>query len=405
MIAVSLWCFSPSIIANAQLMTPDIGATSLGVLAAFTFSKWLQEPDVYSSSIAGFTLGLALSSKATCLVLLMIWPPIMLMYVTGAKDVLRRAFHFAWIITIAVVVVNCIYGFEDWPRRFCDLKFASKALSELQSHDSWIGQSYSPLPTNYVLGIDTQLVDFEQRLDSYLGGTWKRGGWWYYYVYGFAVKSPIGTLILTIVAACTFLTRTRTHCQPNSTRVVSLHFLAIVLLVSSETGFSHHMRYILPASPYGIILLSRHTRLVSLLGKQLVCCCLVGSAVSSLFAFPHSLSYFNEAAGGPAKGAEFLNGSNFDWGQDLERLLQWAEDNPNARPLTVAYSIHKSLIEPGDVGLSCTSIDAFDSGEFHFDQGYFVLFRNPTRRNLSRYFDGMTPIASIGYTIAIYKSE
>ncbi len=39
-------------------------------------------------------------------------------------------------------------------------------------------------------------------------------------------------------------------------------------------------------------------------------------AASSLWIYPHSLSYFNESIGGPLNGPEHLLGSNVDWGQD-----------------------------------------------------------------------------------------
>lgn len=38
---------------------------------------------------------------------------------------------------------------------------------------------------------------------------------------------------------------------------------------------------------------------------------------SSLWVYPHSLSYFNESIGGPLNGPEHLLGSSADWGQDL----------------------------------------------------------------------------------------
>ena len=53
--------------------------------------------------------------------------------------------------------------------------------------------------------------------------------------------------------------------------------------------------------------------------------------------FPHSLSYFNEIAGGPLGGAEHLLHSNLDWGQDLVQLKAWLDDHPQARPLTLVY--------------------------------------------------------------------
>lgn len=48
---------------------------------------------------------------------------------------------------------------------------------------------------------------------------------------------------------------------------------------------------------------------------------------SSLWVYPHSLSYFNEVIGGPLNGPRHLLGSNVDWGQDL-RYLEWIESAP-----------------------------------------------------------------------------
>jgi hypothetical protein len=65
--------------------------------------------------------------------------------------------------------------------------------------------------------------------------------------------------------------------------------------------------------------------------------CLVWTTASSLWHFPHSLSYFHEFAGGPDNGAAHLIDSNLDWGQDLFFLKKWCDEHPEARPLYLAY--------------------------------------------------------------------
>lgn len=57
---------------------------------------------------------------------------------------------------------------------------------------------------------------------------------------------------------------------------------------------------------------------------------------SSLWLYPHSLSYFNESVGGPLNGADHLLGSNIDWGQDL--LYALAQRHNQNRALFVFYS-------------------------------------------------------------------
>ncbi len=68
--------------------------------------------------------------------------------------------------------------------------------------------------------------------------------------------------------------------------------------------------------------------------------------ISSLTIFPHSLSYFNEVAGGPLRGGQHLLHSNLDWGQDVWYVNSWLNDNPDHQPLYFATSIrfHRQLV-------------------------------------------------------------
>ena len=51
-----------------------------------------------------------------------------------------------------------------------------------------------------------------------------------------------------------------------------------------------------------------------------------GSLAKPARAYPHHLSYFNEIAGGPRNGYQYVTDSNYDWGQDLKNLKRWATD-------------------------------------------------------------------------------
>src|SRR5204862_7823976 len=99
-------------------------------------------------------------------------------------------------------------------------------------------------------------------------------------------------------------------------------------LGSAVPRFNRHLRYARPAAPFLFIWIRRvaipgggrrrAVRAVAWLG-------LAWSAASSLAVYPHSLSYFNELAGGPGGGhAHFLD-SNGDWGQDLFALTDWVD--------------------------------------------------------------------------------
>lgn len=57
LIAVILYCFCPNMLAWGASITPDAAAASLGVLAGYTFWKWLREPCWSRALAAGAALG------------------------------------------------------------------------------------------------------------------------------------------------------------------------------------------------------------------------------------------------------------------------------------------------------------------------------------------------------------
>jgi hypothetical protein len=71
--------------------------------------------------------------------------------------------------------------------------------------------------------------------------------------------------------------------------------------------------------------------------RALVFACLCWLPTSSLWIYPHSLSYFNESIAGPLNGPMHLLGSNVDWGQDFEYKHGWSESNGVTAPWQLSY--------------------------------------------------------------------
>ena len=223
-LASVLWCFSPTILGQAQMITPDTGATSLGLAAASAFWHWLRRPNFAGAGLAGIVLGLALLTKGTWIILFGLWPALWLMWRVnaghqcrnGAAGAPRELLQGVWMFVFALYVLNLAYGFERPFERLGGLKFISRSLSgEAQTPASgdnrfantWLGQMPLPVPANYVLGINVQKRDFENGYRSYLRGEWKHGGWWYYYAYAWLIKEPLATWCLTLLAVVTGLRR------------------------------------------------------------------------------------------------------------------------------------------------------------------------------------------------------
>ena len=147
---------------------------------------------------------------------------------------------------------------------------------------------------------------------------------------------------------------------------------------------------------------------------------LAWSIASSLSVVPHSLSYYNELAGGPLGGHHHLGNSNSDWGQGLLFLSDWGQgllflrdwciSNPDARPLRLAYDM--PLIDPRIIGIEYAPIPEYSrqpsslssSSELKLEPGWYAISVNllHSREHYYDYFLKLKPTAMAGYSIYIY---
>ena len=415
--AMCLWCFDPNILALGHMITPDAGAAALGVAAAYAFWRWLKEPGWLAALATGLALGLAELTKTTWILLLPLWPLLWVLWRLlvrkGTAEPGRKpsAPQLLVVLLLGVGVLHCGYGFEGSFTRLGDYPFISQALSGSahpygerpatanRFRETWLADLPVPLPKNYVMGIDFQKHDFEQRMWSYLRGQWRLGGWWYYYLYALAVKLPLGTWVLVFLAAGATLLDRRYSATPADELVLFAPVAVVLTVVSWHTGFNHHLRYVLPILPFAFIWMSKIARSVDLWHPRLAALAalaLAGSIGSSLWTYPHSLSYFNELTGGPRHGPAHLLDSNMDWGQDLVYLIEWLDRHPEARPIGVAYF---GSYDPREVG-----IDYVPVPESRPQPGWYAVSVGNTYSFDQRYayFLRFAPVASAGYSIRIY---
>jgi hypothetical protein len=390
-IAAALWAACPYILGHGCLVGPDVPAAAIGAAGVYYFWRWLKMPQWLAAMVAGLVLGLAELCKFTPLVFYPLLPLLWVVYrlserkMMNRHDWLRQGGMLAAALLVSVYVINCGYLLEDTFTPLEEFRFQTMMFTGYDSLNdippeganrfagTWMGKLPVPLPANFVHGIDTQRYDFERGLPSYLRGQWANHGWWYYYLYALAVKEPLGTWCLVALAIgvsifgrrgtvasgqwsvegekgdrhllCAapggpFRQKVPVPLFPSwrDEMVVLVPGLAILVFVSSQTGFSVHSRYVIPALPFFFVWMSKvgralerreektsgqwpvvsgqmdsspHPRPLSIWERGvvgwfrsrkqpvmavLVILALTWSVGSSLAVYPHSLSYFNELA-------------------------------------------------------------------------------------------------------------
>jgi len=406
-IAVLLWSVCPNLIGHAALCTPDVAAAALGVGTGYAFHLWLKESSWRNTAFLTLLLSLAQLTKFTWLFLYLLFPVIWILVRYGNKENRWRAItQFAACCVVSVFLINLCYGFEGSFTKLGEFEFISESLGGIHPkdtaanrfQDSWLGSLPVPLPYNYVCGIDSQRYDFEKGLWSYFRGEWRQGGWWQYYLYALAIKVPLGTwLLLAVTVYCSIRGNGYSAGWRNELALLSPG-AALLVLVSSQTGFNHHLRYVLPALPFFFIWISQLGQAFERRHKirWLVIASLAWTAISSLSVFPHSLCYFNETIGGPRNGHYHLGNSNTDWGQDLFNIKRYYDEHPEVRPFHLGYD--QWMIDPRIAGIVYEDLPKTPQ------PGWFVVSVNRIhdRSGNYEYFLRYEPVDYIGYTTHVY---
>jgi hypothetical protein len=440
-LALLLCVLNPEVLAHGQLVTTDLGAALFIFLAVAAFERVTERVTAGRLAAAGAALGAALATKFSALVLL----PVLV--VLGAVVALGRAplrvevaglaprqvesrrgkaaaaaAILALMAVLATVVIWASYGFQA---RFTDDPVVDAAFewerlrpeSAAVAEPVLLARRLSLLPDPYLFGFFRFFKHSESRPEFLLGRR-SEGGSWYYFPATFALKTPLALIALLALAVAT---RSR---APASARAECFVWLpvAVYLALTLTRGIHIGNRHLLPIYPFLFVAAGRAAAWAFAAGRSwraapglAVAALVVWHLGATLRIHPHYLAYFNELAGGPARGYRLLADSNLDWGQDLKELGTYLSRNGitscklsyfgTADPeyhripceLLPGYMLPRPRsvvtdVRPGDLlAISATNL-----------QG---LYLEPEAQPLMALLREREPLGHVGYSILIYRAD
>ena len=392
----ALFAFSPNVLAHGHYVTTDIGA-ALGIfITTYYFVKFFQEPSLKHLSFAGLAFGIAQSMKFSAVLLIPFFIFLVVVFyiwkTASDKKFFIRGFHCLRALIVVLIIgyalVYVVYflftinypiakqisdtefiltSFAGGP----DTNFESCRLSSdvalarrvrcLADINIWIAGNKILRPLGeYMLGVLMVMQRSSGGNTAYFLGEVSASGWWYYFPVVFLLKEPIPSLILIGLALLLgfwsiikkfkiqnskfkiFMDYLGTHFPEFS----MLAFVVLYWLYSVKSPLNIGVRHLMPTMPFVYILTaSVIKKLVSSgnfikisLKGSLVIILLIWYFGETLFATPYYLSYFNQFGGGIENGYRYVTDSNYDWGQDLKRLKEWADKNlPAGRQVAIDY--------------------------------------------------------------------
>jgi hypothetical protein len=429
--ACTLYCFNPSILANASLATTDVGTLTALLLTAWLWWKFCRAstsspPNRRRWIIWVFVCIAAIAAHLCKFTAIILWPMLLVMAVPFLwKASFRRrgemlaALAGAFIVTL--IGINAAYGFHGTFSRLDSFTFTSNMLRSAQLH---FPAMPSPLPRTYLVGFDAQKTDTQNGYPSVLLGRTYIGTVWYYYPVALFCKSPLGTILL-FVGAVFSIVRARGERESRRDEIsmilAGVVYLAGVIFLSDVNIGT---RYLLPAFPFAMIFTARLWNAAKSLGKgarSRARDVILGLAVfEAILVCPRFLSFVNYGVGGPSNGWWLLSDSDYDWGQGLLDLRKWMDAN-SVSHIQLCYF---GYMEPRVYGIDYTpfygikEVPEFNSSEPIVISSYFVnglpkgIPPRPGKYGDERaYLDfhealaKRAPLAVIGNTLFVYSAQ
>jgi len=355
LVTLALLALDPNILAHTRLVTTDAGLAAGAAIAGFTLWRFMKQQSWRRVIAAGIGLGLLQNSKFTALLFLPLFALVILLSVWSRRRELRVVVYVQIIVIYPLVALLTLWatnGFQTGPLH-SPLPFVGTA-----------GGAVVPLS-----GYLDQLLDIGGRLQvgtpSFLLGHYSDTGWWYYFPVAFALKTPLPALLL-LGAAFLRVANMRRNGGIGSWQgldiaallIPALGYFAIALTTDINLGYRH----LLPLLPFlyvlvGVVVVEagRVAYPSRRVWRGLAILTLAWLTATTLWIYPHFLSFFNALAGGPNNGWRALLDSNIDWGQDLARLKSWQD----ARARQCVWLSYFGEGRPDYYGIVYDGLDSF----------------------------------------------
>jgi hypothetical protein len=343
-VSLCAWCWMPPVLAHGSLVTSDVLAAVVLVLAARSFWSFLLRPGPLSAILVGLTLGLAASTKFTLLVLYPCWAVLLiarsLQHVGTTADwkgtpvpPMRLAALGLGAFLVSILVIDALYLFQDIGFRleqFQPQSSLASGLDGMRAHlaTGWLLKVPLPIPVEFLRGLDVQLADTERYQSAYMLGWSRPGGWWYWYAVAAVIKLPLPVLALFVLAVLRLRTTMR---DPAPIRWAALCLLvpaveaALAIAATTGTGTNAAFRYLIPSLALLCVWAGRAAREASRAMRIVIVVLLAWLALNAVFALPDHLGWRNEIGWAWERwsGRPALIGDSLDCGQDLARLGIW----------------------------------------------------------------------------------
>lgn len=309
--------FDPNLIAHGSLATVDVAYALAVAACALAFLRAAERPGLREAALLGASLGAALATKFTALLLLpfvLALPGFVARPGPGARGWLR---FFALAALVALLVIDASYLFTGLARPLGGHEWRGPLFTSIATT---VPGLRVPVPEAFLTGLDASLVDEGAGwIVILLGREWP-GGVWFYFLVLALLKTPLATIVGQGLGLARLLRGpgARAGAVRAVLLLLALHAVYFSLLFRAQIGYRFALACVplvaaLAAAGLAPGLHGRRARPALLL--------LFGLGTAELLPFAGNPLAFTNSLVLPKRDAfRYLADSNLDWGQGRERL-------------------------------------------------------------------------------------
>ncbi len=388
--ALTLYAFDPNILGHNHYVTTDLGIAAFMVFSFYYFIEFIKYPSWKNVFISGLFLALMQLVKFPAVTAFPVFGLALIIYPLIKKrahnDSGGLKFKFkslgmylgkgALMFAFSLVLVWVAYYFNSYNTPENKLPeavayyFHPEDTNLKSVYASRILLSMNELPflqplAEYFFGVARVFQRVAGGNITYFLGEIDNNGFLSYFPTVFLIKSPLASLSFMLLALLIFFSGTMKNVFKNSgniaknllskighslrTDITGFSFFIFITLysITSITGrLNIGFRHLFPILPFAYILTARaifqfikksknrEARSAIRIALIFLTALLIFGTIS---AYPNYLSYFNQIAGGPKNGYNYVTDSNADWGQDLKRLSLFLKEHPEIDTIRVDY--------------------------------------------------------------------
>lgn len=358
-LTLTWYSFDPNFIAHGRYVTTDVPVTlafTATLYALFlVLEKWTWKRLIVFGALFGLSQVTKFSALFMYAIVLLVPAAWYFRKLPVRRIVIRTANIFAIAVAGAVVAILIVYGGQirkgandPWlvaqyqeretltaTNRVSNQPELIQKIIRLTEPTSSTGKTIrkltleTPIPSwSYFKGVLLVLNHDLWGHLAYLNGQHSNTGWWWYFPFAIAIKTPLATGIMVLLAVVA-LARSTTR-----QRLLTLRGLSILagacgfyLLWSLTSNLNLGVRHVFPFYSFVFVVVGLFFAATVQAGKRWLRFTVFSIfglyVISSLLAYPAYTAYFSEVIGGTNQGPRYLVDSNIDWGQDGKRLITY----------------------------------------------------------------------------------